>query len=137
MLAPSDITDPVFRQALEEADRFLDDGDFAAASRKCAETYLLLLEKHPDLIPADTAALRPGAYQPSPSGGGTGGALRAFGNARAARGRFWPVTGSIQVLVGEDRKPSLHFSKDRFSFSEAAGYYEFLINEVWRLQQAG
>jgi hypothetical protein len=45
------IADPVFRAALEDADRLLDEGDFAGASRKCAETYLLLLDKHPDLIP--------------------------------------------------------------------------------------
>ena len=135
MLTPSDITDTTLREALEEADRLLDEGDFAGASRKCAETYLLLLERHPELIPTDTGAIRPGAYQPQP--GADRGALRAFGEARATRGAFWPVTGSIQVLVGPDRKPALHYSKERFSFSEAAGYYEFLINQVWRLQQTG
>jgi hypothetical protein len=134
MPSPSDITDPVFRQALEEADRRLDEGDYGGASRKCAEAYLVLLERHPELVPPDTGALRPGAYQPTP--GADRRALSAFANARATRASFWPVTGSIQVAIGEDRKPSLVFTKERFSFSEAAGYYEFLINEVWRLQQA-
>ena len=134
MPSPSDIADPVFRQALEDADRLLDQGDFAAASRRCAEAYLVLLEKHPELIPPNTGALTPGAYQPRPAA--DRGALAAFSNARATRAAFWPVTGSIQVLVEADRKPTLHFSKQRFSFSEAAGDYEFLINEVWRLQQA-
>jgi hypothetical protein len=132
MPSPSDIKDPVFRQALEDADRHLNEGDYGAASRTCAETYLLLLKKHPELIPPDTGALTPGAYQPRPSA--DRGALAAFSNARASRAAFWPVTGSIQVLVDEHRQPRLHFSKERFSFSEAAGYYEFLINEVWRLE---
>ena len=135
MPTPSDITDPVFRQALEDADRFLNEGDFAASSRACAEAYILLLEQHPELIPSNTGALTPGAYQPRPPA--DRGALAAFGNARATRAAFWPVTGSIQVAIGEDRQPSLVYTKGRFSFSEAAGYYEFLINEVWRLQQAG
>ena len=137
MPSPSDITDPGLRQALEDADRMLNDGDYAAASRTCADAYLVLLERHPELIPANTGVIAPGAYQPRPSGSGGENPLSTFGNARATRAGFWPVTGSIQVLVDEDRKPRLHFSKDRFSFSEAAGYYEFVMNEVWRLQQAG
>jgi hypothetical protein len=133
MPSPSDLTDPIYRQAMADADRALGDGDYAAAARTCAETYLVLLERHPELIPSNVGALRPGGYQPAASGRG---ALSAFSNARESRGAFWPVTGSIQVQVGEDRKPVLHYSKERFSFSEAAAYYEFMINQLWRMQQS-
>jgi hypothetical protein len=51
--------------------------------------------------------------------------LDQYAAARATRVGFWPTTGSIQVIVGEDRKPTLVFTKDRFSFSEASSYYEF------------
>jgi hypothetical protein len=130
--ATDDIKDPVFKAGLDEADRFLDEGDYAAASKKCAETYLLLLEEHPELIPEPGSV--PGAHFPTASGSNQ--SLRVFAGARAARGAFWPVTGSIQVLVDENRRPSLSYSKERFSFSEAAGYYEFLVGQVRRLQQA-
>jgi hypothetical protein len=133
MPSPSDLTDPIYRQAMEDADRFLSDGDYAAAARKCAETYMALIEKHPELIPSNVGALTPGAYQPAPPTGR--GALSSFSNARESRGAFWPVTGSIQVLVDQDRKPSLHYSKERFSFSEAASYYEFMMSQLWRMQQ--
>jgi hypothetical protein len=122
MASPADIIDQTFRSALEEADRFLDAGDFAAASRKCAETYLLVLEQHPELIPA----------APPASGQGVG----SFRSYLRGGTPTWPRTGGINVVVGEDRKPRLTFDKERFSFSEAAGYYEFLMNEVWRLQKA-
>jgi len=124
MATPADITDPAFRVALEEADRLLDEGDFTAASKKCAETYLLLLEKRPELIPA----------APQQSAGGQG--LGSFRSYLRGGTPTWPRTGGLNVVFDENRKPSLTFDKERFSFSEAAGYYEFVMNEVWRLQQA-
>jgi hypothetical protein len=127
------IADPVFRAALERADRLLDEGDFAGASRMCAETYLLLLDKHPELIPPHSGPS--GFYQIKPPQAQGEGALNQYAAARATRVGFWPTTGSIQVIVGEDRKPTLVFTKDRFSFSEASSYYEFLINQLWRLQK--
>lgn len=121
MASPSDITDPTFRTALEEADRLLDAGDFTAASKKCGETYLLLLAQRPDLIPAAPPPGQVGNFRTYLRGGQP----------------TWPRTGGLNVVFDEDRKPRLTFDKERFSFSEAAGYYEFLMNEVWRLQQAG
>jgi hypothetical protein len=123
MATPADITDPTFRTAMEEADRLLDEGDFTSASKKCGETYLLLLQQRPELLPA----------APAPTAGPAVGNFRSY-----LRGGqpTWPRTGGLNVVVGEDRTPRLTFDKERFSFSEAAGYYEFLLNELWRLQQA-
>ncbi len=133
MASASEIQDPGFRAALDEADRLLDEGDFAGASRKCAETYLLLLEQHPELIPPSSGST--GFYQVKPPSGDGTSTLETYSSVRATRVGFWPITGSIQVIVGEDRKPRLQFSKDRFSFSEASSYYEFLLSQIWRLEQ--
>ena len=123
MATPADIKDAVFRAALEEADRLLEAGDYTAASKKCAETYLLLLDQDPGLIPAP----------PSDGGGRSVGSFQSY--LRSAT-PVWPRTGGLNVVVDENRKPRLTFDKERFSFSEAAGYYEFLLNELWRVQQA-
>jgi hypothetical protein len=121
MSTPADIKDPVFRSAVEEADRLLDEGDYTGASRKCAETYLLLLDKHPELIPPKPAAL--GVVS-------TG----SFASYLRSPTPTWPRTGGLNVVTGDDGKPHLTYDKERFSFSEAAGYYEFLISELRRLQ---
>ncbi len=122
MASPADITDPTFRAALEEADRLLDEGDYLGVSRKCGETYLLLLKQHPELIPPPPAPL--GVI-------GSG----SYATYLHSSGRpSWPRTGGLTIVVSEDKKPSLSFEKERFSFSEAAGYYEFLMNELWQLQ---
>ena len=133
MPSVAEIADPVLRAALADADRLLDEGDFAGASRRCAETYLLLLEKHPELIPPHSGPT--GFYQMQPPTAKGEGTLQQYNAARATRVAFWPTTGSIQVIVGADRKPTLAFTKDRFSFSEASSYYEFLIGQIWRLQK--
>ncbi|HWO71945.1 MAG TPA: hypothetical protein VNN21_00135 [Dehalococcoidia bacterium] len=123
MLTPADIQDPKFRAALEEADKALDEGDYARAARTCAETYLMVLEQHPELVPEPSG----------PVGRATGG---SFASYLAAPRPVWPRTGGINIVVDSQRRPSLVYEKERFSFSEAAGYYEFLIGELWRLQQA-
>ena len=121
MASSSDIKDSTFRAALEEAGRLLDADDFTGASRKCAETYLLLLQKHPELIPPP----------PAPLGVVGGGSFASYLRSPTPT---WPRTGGLNVVTGDDGKPRLTFDKQRFSFSEAAGYYEFLISELWRLQ---
>lgn len=133
MPSAGEITDPVFRAAMEEADRLLDAGDFAGASRRCAETFLVLLERHPELIPPQSGPS--GFYQIKPPEARGEGTLAQYASARATRVGFWPTTGSIQVIVGEDRKPQLVYTKDRFSFSEASSYYEYLMNQIWRIQK--
>ncbi len=133
MPSAAEITDAVFRTALEDADRLLDESDYAGASRRCAETYLLLLQKHPELIPPHSGPT--GFYQMQPPAAKGQGTLDQYNAARATRVAFWPTSGSIQVIVGQDRKPTLVYTKDRFSFSEASSYYEFLMGQIWRLQK--
>lgn len=121
MASAADIKDPVFRAALEEADRLLDAGDYTGASRKCGETYLLLIEKHPEIKPPP----------PQPLGIAAGGSFASYLRAPPPT---WPRTGGLNVVTSEDGTTRLVFDKERFSFAEAAGYYEFLMAELWRLQ---
>ncbi len=113
MSRPDDIQAADFRTAIEEADRLLNEGDYTSAARRCAETYIQLLLERPDLLPDISAP------------GGLPGRSRAM----------WPRTGGISLTVDGDRKPALNFQKERFSFSEAATYFEFLRSEVHHAEQ--
>ena len=141
MARPSDIEDPIFRAALEEAERLIDEGDYTKASRKCAETYLLLLDRRPDLIPPPGVGFGFGFGFGGPGGGsggssgGAAGLAAGFGPGRAMRRGFWPNFGGIKVLFDEDRKPSLSYEKDRFSLTEALTYFEFMVEQVVNAQR--
>jgi len=131
MPQPADIHDPTFRSALEHAEQLIDDGDYAAAGRACAETYLLLLERHPELLPPEdlpeVQPLHPDG-QPRVAEGRAG--LARIDAARAARRNWWPGTGAIAIAVGHDRDPRIEMIKERVSLSEAAGYFEFLLQQL-------
>src|SRR3972149_5145560 len=159
MARPSDIEDPIFRAALEEAERLIDEGDYTKASRKCAETYLLLLDQRPDLIPPPGAGLgfgfgfggpggpgggagggggggaRPAAGVRAPPGGRAAGLGAGFGPGRAMRRGFWPGQGGIRVIFDEDRKPSLSYEKDRFSLTEALTSFDCMAEKVVNAQR--
>lgn len=143
MARPADIEDPSFRAALEEAERLLDAGEFTKAARKCAETYLQLLDKRPDLVPPPGMGFGGFGFGfgppagPSPAGpaGGASGFAAGYGNVRAVRRAAWPSQGGIRLVVDEDRRPSLVYEKDRFSFSEAATYFEFLLEQLVQAQR--
>lgn len=124
---------------MESAERSLEEGEYTKAARKCAETYLLLLDKRPDLIPPPGMGL-------GPHGGPSLGRLAAgsesradqaaaFGVGRMMRRAFWPPQGGIRVIVDEDHKPSLTYEKDRFSLSEAATYFEFMVEQLVMAQR--
>jgi hypothetical protein len=138
MPKPSDITDPAFRSALEDAEGLLDCGDYTAAARRCAETYLLLLRQKPELLPPedlpDIQPLNPDG-QPRVAEGAQG--LARLDAARAARRNWWPGTGAISVAVGPNREPVIRYAKDRVSLSEAAGYFEFLVQQLADAQRGG
>jgi len=131
MPKPADIHDLTFRSALEHAEQLIDDGDYAGAGRACAETYLQLLDRHPELLPPEdlpeVQPLHPDG-QPRVAEGRAG--LARIDAARAARRNWWPGTGAIGIAVGPDRKPRIEMIKERVSLSEAAGYFEFLLQQL-------
>ena len=57
------------------------------------------------------------------------------GSARRFRQQWWPATGSISVVVGPDRQPRVQYAKERVSLSEAAGYFEFLVEQLAAAQR--
>jgi len=127
----SDVQDDGFRTSLEEADQAIGDGEYTKAARKCAEIYLNLLEKRPDLIPPpfDWSRAAPQAQTGLPAS-----QSRAAGG-QGMRRQGWPGQGGIRVIFDEQRKPSVTYEKPDFSFSEAAYYFEFIMDEVVRAQR--
>jgi hypothetical protein len=137
MAKPADIQDPTFRSALEEAERLLDEGEYTKAAQTCAETYLLLLERRPDLLPPpDLPDLQPINPQGQPRVAEGSQGLARLDAARAFRRNWWPGTGAISVVVGPDRRPHVHYAKQRVSLSEAAGYFEFLMQQLADAQRS-
>jgi hypothetical protein len=61
---------------------------------------------------------------------GGSGDLARLDSARRFRQQWWPGTGSISVVVGPDRRPRVQYAKERISLSEAAGYFEFLMEQL-------
>src|SRR5579871_1031682 len=126
-----DIHDPTFRAALERAEQQLDEGDYTGSAQTCAESYVQLLARHPELLPPENedSGPPPPASEAArgrdiPSGFANADAVRAF------RRNWWPATGAIVIVVGADRAPRLEHVKERVSLSEAAGYLEFLIQQL-------
>src|SRR5712691_428748 len=113
MAKPTDIQDPTFRSALEEAERLLDEGEYTKSAQTCADTYLMLLAQRPELLPPpdmpDTQPLNPEG-RPLVAEGKEG--LARIDAARMARRNWWPGTGAISVVVGPDREPRPHYAKD-------------------------
>jgi hypothetical protein len=119
MATPSDLIDTEMRDAMQNAESLLDEGDYTGGSRALADAYLALLAKHPELIPG-----------PPPEGGAGTPGFAAYRNQRAYT---WPPTGGITLSV-VDGAPTMNYSKERFGMSEAYSYFEFMMGLVWNLQ---
>jgi hypothetical protein len=114
MPSPTDLTNPTFRSALLHIENLIDDGDYTASAKAAGETYLKVLEAHPDLI----AGASTGPHTP----------------LAMSRAIAWPPTGGLTVRV-DNGTPTLVYARERFSLSEALGYFEFLMNLLWTLQK--
>ena len=118
MPSPSDLSDPAFRTAMEDADKLIDGGDYSAASRLLAETFVKLVQSRPDLAAAP-------AENPHAN----------YAASRAARNVTWPPAGGVRVVYDANSKPGLEYVRERFSMSEAMGYFEFMMNLLWTLER--
>jgi hypothetical protein len=120
MLGTSDVTDPMHRAALVEAERALDDGEYSEVVHRCADVYRQLVEARPDLMPPPMAM----------------GSLPLDGRP-PARGapRPWPSLLGAALRVDDDGKPSISFEKERFTMSEAVTYFEYTLDAAIRAQR--
>jgi hypothetical protein len=130
-----DVKDPDFRAALEEVDNLLGEGDYTAAAKRAADVYVALMTKHPQMIPQPPPVMSP---QTTP---GLPGAARGAGGQQGGAGfganRFgWPNQGALRVLFDPSGKATISYEKERFSFSEAATYFEFIMTEAIRAEKA-
>lgn len=107
MTKPSDITDPNYRGAIETADRLIDEGKYYEAVKACAETYVDLIERRPDILKPDR--------QPRPS--------------------VWPQLG-VKLEIEAGSPPRLVWERERFSMSEAATFLEFAMDQVVRAERS-
>ena len=123
MTSTADIKDKTLQQQMVDIERWIDDGDYVRASKACAGVYLDLLARHPELLP-------PRELRPGQAGLQAGENPAAYDQHRQIRRAFWPITGGIRVVVGDDGKPGLVFDKERFSLSEALTYFEFTLEAV-------
>jgi hypothetical protein len=94
----------------------LDDGDYTGASKAAADAYLLVLDRHPELV----------------SGAATGPHMPLA----MSRAIAWPPTGGLTMRI-EDGKAVPVYAKERFSMSEAFGYFEFMMNLLGTLEKEG
>ncbi len=106
MTKPSDISDPAYRGAMETADRLLDDGNYLETVRKCADTYVDLIQRRPDILRPDTPR----------------------------RPSVWPGLG-VKLEVEAGSRPNLVWERERFTMSEAATYLEFTLDQILRAQR--
>ena len=133
MARPADIHDPELRSALLAADRLLDEGEYTKAAISVAEAYVRFLARRPDMMPLIVAS---GGLPGGPDGGGGLPGPRGGGaEGAAARRPLWPRTGGILLVLGTDEKPALAFEKERFSFSEASTYFEYVLSEFARAER--
>jgi hypothetical protein len=123
MTSTTDIKDATLQQRMIEIERWIDDGEYVRAANACASVYLDLLARHPELLP-------PRDLRPGQAGLQSGENPASYDQHRHIRRAFWPITGGIRIVVGDDGKPALVYDKERFSMSEALTYFEFTLEQV-------
>jgi len=127
---PVEVTDDSMRQDLVDAEKALDEGDFPAAVHNCVAAYSRLALLRPDMVVAPPrfghVAAPPQLGRPA---GPPGGGLFAGGP------RPWPSDHGVRLDFGPNQQPALTFTKDRFTLSEAATYFEYTLDIVLRAQR--
>jgi hypothetical protein len=129
---PADVRDEPLRQALLQAERALDEGEYRAAVEACVAAYERLVELRPDmLIPPrfSHSAAPPQLGRPGAPAGPPGGVL-VPGAARP-----WPSDHGVRLDVVEGQPPRLTLTKERFTLSEAATYVEYTLDMALRAQR--
>jgi len=120
----ADIKDEALRERLGAAERLLDADQFRAAVERCAETYLLILRQHPALAQQARELSAAGLAPP-------GGGRPAIGGPTPV----WPIGVGLCIAFDGDGAPHTTLEKERFSFSEAATCFEFVLDLATRAER--
>jgi hypothetical protein len=86
---------------MEEAHAALLGGRYLETVRKCADSYLSLLQSRPEVMEPGSG-IRPGA---------------------------WPRLG-VRLTLDERGSPDMVWERDRFALSEAITYFEFTLDQL-------
>jgi hypothetical protein len=136
MAEPSDIKNPAFRTAVEDAERLIDEGEYNAAATKMVGTFIELVGVRPELLPPtgmeEVQPLNTNG-QPRVAEGVAG--LSRQEAMRKWRANWWPGTGTISVVIQDDGAPKAVWAKDRVSLSETLTYFEFLVQQLANAQR--
>ena len=112
------IQDEELRGLMEKADALLDEGDNTGCVRACADAYLLLLRKQPQVM----TGLQKVLATPRVKAGLETGTLR-FAPL------MWPRLAA-KLHLSDDGPPTITFDREAVSFSETVQYYEFTLNLI-------
>ncbi|MER3420918.1 MAG: hypothetical protein C4290_10515 [Chloroflexota bacterium] len=105
MPKPEQIQSAELRALLQEAHQALRRGDTTTAVRRCAEAFLKLAARYPQVLEI-------------PQG---------------MRVHPWPRLGAM--LVVEGGSPRIEFERESFSLSEGITYYEYTLGAILRAEQ--
>jgi hypothetical protein len=128
MASVGEVLDQPMREALTSAEAALDDGDYAGSVHTCVAAYRRLIEMRPDMIIAPRFSHSFAAPQLGSSAGGP------IGGQSMAAPRPWPSDHGVRFEMDGDL-PQLTFTKERFTLSEAATYFEYTLDMVLRAQR--
>jgi hypothetical protein len=128
MANPADLTDEGIRMALLSAEAALDDGEYAVSVRHSVDAYRRLIVLRPDMI----VAPRFGHSFSPPQ---TGQAPAGIGGQSMAAPRPWPSDHGVRFDMPDGEVPELTFTKEHFTLSEAATYFEYTLDMALRAQR--
>ena len=129
MASVAEVQDGPLREALAAAESALDAGDYLGSVQRSVEAYSRLIAQRPDMIipPPPHRAAPPQVSRGAPLGGGG----LFIGGPRP-----WPSDHGVQfVQAAVDTPPALSFTKQRFTLSEAATYFEYTLDLALRAQR--
>jgi hypothetical protein len=110
MARREEVQNEELRKLVDEAYRYMREGNGTEAVRILSKTYLRLLEMKPELLER-TIEMRAGQQIPL--------VMR------------WPALGANLTLESvRAGKPQIEFARDHFALSEAMTYYEYVVETI-------
>lgn len=120
MARPRDVTDPVRREVLERAEAALDLEEWDTTVHLVVDLYAELVRSAPEILIASSPSEPLPLYGRVPD---------------RAMHRPWPTTMGVTFAM-TDGAPTMEFTKEHFTMSEAISYFEYTLEAAIRAQSA-